>query len=225
MIIGRAAGFLATQVNGCVLWLRADQGITLTSGLVSAWADLSGNGNGVAQANPTYQPTLVNNSIGGQPSVYCGVTTAVAMTGPLVISSPCTMFAVGQYAAIGNVEVMWFFLTGGESYFDSASFDTGQGFYWNGIQANLTIPLPGAPFINTGVVNGANSTYRHNGTFGSLTMTNNFAGGFCVGGIEAGATEGMGGYISELIFYNRVLTTNEQLMVWNYLSARYGISP
>lgn len=39
-----------------VLWLKADNGITLNGSTVSAWADSSGSGNTVAQATATYQP-------------------------------------------------------------------------------------------------------------------------------------------------------------------------
>ena len=44
-----SGAFVPTQLSGCQLWLRADEGVTLSSGLVSAWADQSGNGNNASQ--------------------------------------------------------------------------------------------------------------------------------------------------------------------------------
>lgn len=57
-------------VAGLTLWLRADMGVTFGSG-VSAWADQSGQGNHVAQATSTRQPTYEGTDVnlGNQPSI------------------------------------------------------------------------------------------------------------------------------------------------------------
>lgn len=49
--------------TGLTLWLRADEGITSSGGLVSNWADQSGNSNDLAQGAASEQPTLVSNAI------------------------------------------------------------------------------------------------------------------------------------------------------------------
>jgi hypothetical protein len=49
-------------------WLRADQGITLATG-VSQWSDLSGNGVTFSQGTGTNQPSFVSNAINGRPAV------------------------------------------------------------------------------------------------------------------------------------------------------------
>jgi hypothetical protein len=75
----RGNGFLPTQVNGCVLWLRADQGITFGSGSlgVQAWADLSGNGNDFSNATLANQPNwLPSSTINGQPAVQGNGTSS-----------------------------------------------------------------------------------------------------------------------------------------------------
>src|SRR5665213_429161 len=58
--------------NGLQLWLKADAGITTnTAGLVTGWADQSGNGNNAAPTNnnTTYSPTYVANSQNGLPTL------------------------------------------------------------------------------------------------------------------------------------------------------------
>ena len=86
-----------TLTTNPVLWLRADQGITIATG-VSQWADLSGFGNHFVQAMGGNQPTLLSNGgPGGQPAVSFDGATSV-MTAPLLTTNTqnWTMFAVLQ---------------------------------------------------------------------------------------------------------------------------------
>ncbi len=58
------------RLPGCVLWLRADLGVTLQgSNAVSNWADQSGNGNDASQAGPGQQPIWTPNSVNGLPTI------------------------------------------------------------------------------------------------------------------------------------------------------------
>jgi hypothetical protein len=62
---------LATKA-GLQLWLKADSGVTADeTGVVSDWADASGNGNNAVQFNTGsgYEPLLVNSPENGMPSV------------------------------------------------------------------------------------------------------------------------------------------------------------
>ena len=88
---------MMTLTTNPVLWLRADQGITIATG-VSQWADLSGFGNHFVQATGGNQPTLLSNGgPGGQPAVSFDGATSV-MTAPLLTTNTqnWTMFAVLQ---------------------------------------------------------------------------------------------------------------------------------
>lgn len=52
--------------NGLQLWLTADLGVTTNSnGLVTAWADQSGNNNNAVQTNTTNAPTLAPKALNG----------------------------------------------------------------------------------------------------------------------------------------------------------------
>lgn len=61
-----------TEIDGLVLWLRADQGIGSpggAAGVVETWGDSSDSGNDFSQSEPNYQPQLVASAINGEPAV------------------------------------------------------------------------------------------------------------------------------------------------------------
>ncbi|MCC7044909.1 MAG: hypothetical protein IT183_13680, partial [Acidobacteria bacterium] len=71
-------GFIPTHLPGCVLWLRADLGITKDgSDNVSNWADQSGNGNDAVQGTGANQPLWEASVVGGRPGVTGNGTTDV----------------------------------------------------------------------------------------------------------------------------------------------------
>ncbi|WP_437507334.1 LamG-like jellyroll fold domain-containing protein [Sorangium sp. So ce1099] len=55
--------------SGLKLWLRADAGITASSGKVSSWRDQSGNGNRADMDVRASQPALVSSALNGKPVV------------------------------------------------------------------------------------------------------------------------------------------------------------
>lgn len=64
-----SADFVPTAIEGCVLWLRADLNVIVTSGTVSLWPDQSENGNDVSQSSVPLQP--VYDPIGGPNGLPC----------------------------------------------------------------------------------------------------------------------------------------------------------
>jgi hypothetical protein len=77
-------------------WWRADMGITLVSGVVSAWADQSGNGNHLVQSTANRRPaySTAHADWNGRPALtWDGVLSAMAtITNP--VSSRFDMFIV-----------------------------------------------------------------------------------------------------------------------------------
>ncbi|MEP5613680.1 MAG: T9SS type A sorting domain-containing protein [Cyclobacteriaceae bacterium] len=49
--------------NALAMWFRGDQGVTSSGGLVSSWADQSGNSKDIVQGATVDQPTLVSDAI------------------------------------------------------------------------------------------------------------------------------------------------------------------
>lgn len=54
---GGGGGFSPTSIAGCILWLKADAGVTQSGGAVSQWDDQSGEDNHVAQSTAGRKPT------------------------------------------------------------------------------------------------------------------------------------------------------------------------
>lgn len=50
-------------------WIKADKGVTSSSGDISQWNDQSGNGHHVSQAQSSQKPTLSTNALNGNPVV------------------------------------------------------------------------------------------------------------------------------------------------------------
>lgn len=219
-----ASPFVPTALSGCVLWLRADRGITLNGSGVMRWTDQSGNGNDVVQNTAPDQPTVTASAIGGKPALAFNGTSQYLENSAFSITSPLTIFAVAQYAAVGGVEMVFSCSSGGASYWDSSTSDTGEGFYFNGIQVNVVVPEPGAAFVGTGLMDGTvNSFYRNNGVQVNALSTNGTVSNLQIGAFSASDFNGK--FISEFIVYNRALVSGDISKVWTYLEADYGISP
>ena len=58
-----SSGFSLTDVDDLQVWLKNNTGITLNGGLVSAWADQSGNNNNATQSTETNQPLASGGGI------------------------------------------------------------------------------------------------------------------------------------------------------------------
>src|SRR3954468_7142344 len=64
--------------EGLRMWLKADAGVSLTAGRVSAWLDQSGNGVIASQTNSGNQPALISNAVNGRPVVrFDGVNSSL----------------------------------------------------------------------------------------------------------------------------------------------------
>lgn len=214
--------FLPTTISNTSLWLRADLGTTIATG-VSRWADQSGNGNDVVQATGADQPTLQSAGINGLSSLQFNGTSQFLQNLTYSITSPLTILVVAQFAATANVvEMAYSFGNGGAGYLDSSDFDQGQGFNFNTVQLNVTPSGPGNPFIGTGLVNGTETSFyrtanvQQNDLVNNSTVSEFFVGSF-------GASDFCGKWISEIIIYNKALSPNELRQVWSYLQGRYNL--
>lgn len=83
-----------------VAWYRYGVGITSALGLVSAWADQSGNGNDLAQGTGTNQPALQSdNSI-----LFDGVDNQMEAT--FTLNQPCTYYILFKQVSWTSGEVV-----------------------------------------------------------------------------------------------------------------------
>lgn len=77
------------------IWLRADRGVTVATG-VSSWADQSGNGNHVVQATSSRQPALMSSLYNGLPGIWWGTPSSTATT--------CKLTSVSSFTVVGDYE-------------------------------------------------------------------------------------------------------------------------
>jgi hypothetical protein len=232
--------------SGLKLWLRADMGVTTVSGVVSNWADLSGNGNDVAQSSPESRPVLVSNAIGGRPgisfpgspaspAVYLHNTTA----NPVSSGTARTLIIVAKAGRSGSIISAPFSFRRSSPFF-GVTWTPYMGpvyVYSDGATTNLGVsPSPNysAAYV---LEYGADGNSSHNITFavnGASQTVSSIAGsgcpsdtgttGFTVGAREddAGATT-FNGEICEILVYDHVLSSPDLTSVRQYLQARYGI--
>jgi hypothetical protein len=223
-IFGRGYGFLPTQVSGCVLWLRADQGITLNGGTAQAWADLSGNGGDVSNVTAANQPTLITSdpAYNGQATLSFINAAPDAMSSPtFVVTQPNTYVFVGEADIVGGANSQFIDSAAGPNRQIVGSDASGNLILYAGNTLNSTTPTNSKCIVMVGF-NGANTKAYVNGSITAAISGNVGANSsnISVGGRTGGYLQGK---VAEVICYNRVLATNEAIMVNRYLGARYGI--
>ena len=81
-----------------LLWLDASDLSTIThsNGLVSQWADKSGNENNASQATDSYMPTLISNGLGGKSVVQFDGINDYITSSDLNITQSYTIFLVAK---------------------------------------------------------------------------------------------------------------------------------
>lgn len=163
--------WIPTNVAGCQLWLRADLGITIGTG-VSQWNDQSGNSNNVSQGTGVSQPTLSSN---GAPNGWPCLTfsSQFLSTSTIVIAaSPWSVFIISK---TNNAATEAFSFAVGQSI-------NGMAFGLDGVTSHRALWYPGAAILqdNTGASttnwegltaqnNGTTSTLKINGTLQTIT--------------------------------------------------------
>lgn len=215
--------FAPPMFPGCVLWVRADIGATVSGGVVASWTDNSGAGNTFTATSghrPAYSAT---GGPSGQPClVFDGsssfMTSAASVTG---ITSNWTQFLVLKIpnTTQSNV-ILWSTGSNNGWGFDIAAGS--RGVLWLGVGAqtfgnNTTVWESWTNWDTAGV----NTTCEVNGvaTTSSASITP-VAG---TGGSVIGATGTPGNFAAfslwEIIVYTRPLLATERAQVDTYIHA------
>lgn len=222
---GVDVNFVPTSISGCVLWLRADKGITIGTG-VSAWADQSGTGDSnknMSQAIGSQQPTLnaSDTSYNGQATLsFAGASSQFLRSGTwsASLSQPQTTILVGNDDGSASSEY----------YIDGLSVNTNEFEYSNGAyffaSGSGVTRTGGSPLVAMMLYNGASSDLFVSAKTlvqtGSLTATVTGITLGCAGNTSAF----LNGKIAEVIIYNSDIGSTNRANVWNYLGTRYGIT-
>ena len=216
------------------LWLDANvaSSFTYSSGTkVSQWSDLSANNYHFTQSSATYQPERQNNIQNGLPSVYFNVDNLIN-TSWNWSASDYTVFAVIQMtsptyfngflarAATGALQLGW----------DAADYYAVSRIGQATTASNLIgTSATGAANVVTykGSALGASTTVQiyKNGTAASstITMTISTAGTTNIlGATRDSGSDGVLGYISEVLIYPSQLSNGDRTTVEGYLKTKWG---
>ena len=231
----------------CVVWLRADSGITLNGGTVSAWADQSGRSNDLSQSTASQQPTWTQSGLNGEPELsFDGVDDV--LTGPSFFGllsaadswmtvAVCRDWTWGGSTAHNTGRAVLGAPSGGGGYFNQtmlsqAGGGPGGGFY-NG-SAHKTAKAAAAGSQGAALVwsmrnESGDLTVRVNGTDGTTVSgagsVQSQATTLAVGhGTGSGtSTAFWDGAISEVLIFDGALAAVEVAALEGYLFARYGV--
>lgn len=225
--------FEPTDISGAVLWLRADMGITLATG-VSAWADQSVSGYDVSQAAGANQPAYnaADADINNHPSIdFDGVNDSLTNLAMSLSSASYTMFVACNPAAPSSQHWPWSMGTGAAGANEELSFcvsnvdvphwriDNGTTF-----AVDTTTTLPGW-HVWSGYTDGDDHRIWVDGSEGTASSTSVTLG--TIDRMRVGARSNGAPFsdttIAEIVLYGRKLSAPERQLVERYMLTRYGL--
>ena len=232
------SAFRPTQLPSCVLWLRADLGITLNAGNVSAWANQGSAAGSASQGTGTSQPTYTTTGFGATSQPYLSFDATSDYLDLTTVGSLGTaytfVFAV-RYRSYTASNCIASVVNSGLADYNNATTailghvnaGTGLEHYVNGARGVATRPTANTAAIVSMVQNATVSDVYVNGTVG--TQVGN-TGALNAAMIRFGARSipGVSNYsridLAEAIGFGRALSAAELLNLHRKLGAFYGIT-
>ena len=222
-------------VSGLRLWLNGDAGVTHdSSGLVSVWADQSGNTNNATQSNGSQQPTIVSNAINAHPVIHFNGSSAYLQLPDVMPSTTVTQgeaFAIVKATldpAASDYKGLWSFGNVSGSAGGRESYPDSQGSIKDsfGSQSMRLVGLPAQPLTTYHEYDVSSATNdweaRINGVL--ICATNQNAVAFpSAPSLGESANAKFAGDIAEILVFNHVLTATERDAIGYYFNARYGL--
>lgn len=226
------------------LWLDAadTSSITSTSNAVSKWADKSGNGRDVLQSTTDQKPATNTTTVNNLNVLVFDGGDNLRSTGSTQLNvGDITVFSVFAETTSKTDAGILSAAYGYDSDFSSSNAfaieTAGSGACFRfarnfGPYATVSGDKPSAFGVYSVTANnsGFNQTYFNGATSGSTTKGGSWGiadSGFIVGTRyiygSVSVSNGIIGYIGELIVYPRVLASNELTSVNNYLLKKWGI--
>ena len=225
------------------MWLKSDIGVTSSSGNVSQWADISGNNNNATQSSAGNQPTIVSNVINNLPAIaFNGSSSYLQLpSGFANFTNGATVFYICNPTTYNNG--MLFDFGDGTDWsnrFDLFQFTNNaaclQSFIPNdGTNINGVTELKGFQAAINGNLSAIELSYNGSTTatmytngvlqanntqmnpINNVTRSVNLIGKYSLG------NNFLNGQVTEIVIYNRQLSTNERLLAEKYLTARYSL--
>lgn len=216
------ASFTPTSLSGCVLWLRADLGVTLNGSTVSAWADQSGSGNHVSQGTAANQPTFTAND------AACGNKATVAFDGTNDVLTSTNSVVSGNADHTIFLSFVWLtsgVFTGAVTVGGASTNSTVGSRLTKAFYGGAGVDIFGAGTLTTATRYTVGKVHASGNTVGYLAGAVDMASTPAVYAIGAGIR--IGSYDSNFatcrircaLIYNRALTAPEVALVTSYLDS------
>lgn len=231
--------------SDCRLWLRADQGVTAsTGGVVSQWLDQSGMGHHAGNSSGD-GPVLISNAVNGRPAMRFAGFNWLSLSGSVITSDRYTIIAVvndtRQDGSFREIISNWSFSNTLTSVFmgttsldpegpgtTRARLTDDVGGANQGQQGVGAITQRGVHFIMTGISRETNAEVYQNRALIAGRETpisaRNFSTPWVIGR-QGPISEFWVGDIAEILVYNRDLSRCELDLVYDDLNARYATAP
>jgi len=218
-----------------LIYLDANVGVTESAGLVSAWADQSGNNNDFTQVTGSLQPEYQATGLNSLPSVYFDGTEEMVsgtLSSTLQEMSFYAVFVQTSASAIGPTIIGQTSGTTNKRIFTTPPDSDSRVFLWDGgtgsviassVEYNYLTPIVVAFRENT---DASGDGKINDGSFSigeSVTSATSSNLPIKLGNRGSGAARRLVGKISELIIYPTVHTDLQSSQVINYLMAKWNI--
>lgn len=239
--IGKVTYYLPSQDPNLVLWLKADQGITLdANNKVQTWQDLSSNTHILQQTTDTKKPIIQTNVLNGFPTVRFQGGQVLSGGDILDLTNRSrSTFVVGNHTStgVGNFYAKSLLAAASGRYaMNYRNNNDLRSFYTEFIDYNIsgiTSRTSGQYSANSAVINrsaGTNQIFQNNQQISSSSGLNptfnaNTNYRFLVGAFndasDVGETNFLNGNIAEIIFIDSV-NANLSQHVHAYLRHKYS---
>jgi hypothetical protein len=228
--------------SNLLLWLRADNGVTASSGLVSSWTDQSGNSLTATQSVTADKPTLTASTINhsvlptvsfngtstylSSPTGFAGLNTGYSA---FIVCKPANGTSTGDLCSMGNA-------SNSDAIIPQIINTNAKLFVYNGATASsvvtTTTPIsssnyqlleetvqPGATnSLGTIFVNGAQAIQST-----TLNNPNNISRTSNLIGAGSGPASWFNGGIAEILIYNTALSASQRAALESYVLSKYGV--
>jgi hypothetical protein len=217
------------MVAACLLWLRADTGVTVNGQQVVQWADQGGQSSNAVQAAPGAQPVLVPASVGGQDALDFAPQRWMDLPSLSSNSTSYTIVAVLDQRSPGTLQQLLSSL----GFADFGVAPVTPGLNVGGLQGGAWLEPMGAgavvgPQFLTWIWDDAQNllaVYRGTTLLGTAVYSTpiSFGLGTTLGKYRANLQQFLDGLLAELIVFPSPLGVGEQAQVWQYVQTRYGL--
>ena len=231
------------------MWLIAESNAYSNNGLtiannnssVQQWSDISGNENHAIQTNATSKPVLLTNQANGFSALEFGATDQRILSSGVETSDELTIFVVMKHNTFsGNNNGVIHASPNGDPFSTTVNQKTigmwtdasTQEIWGRGVQSNSTrLDIPKTTILSTGefyVVaqnyTGTNIEQYVNGLIAGSVAYDGTLNDWSEFGIGCQGDESLNGQIAELILFNNSLANAQQIIIENYLSAKYDVT-